>query len=329
LVGKHRWGLCAPSTIAALAAGFSADPALADESGVSFWQLGSYASQAAVPAAPGLSMDVTYYSAAVTSDSTTSFTRGGRIQTGLSTRSNYLSLTPSYAFDTAVFGGQLEIGVTVLAGNYSSTMSGMPSGTALSGAASDSMTAFGDLFPLAALKWATGDHNFMIYTAANVPVGNYDVKRQASVGLGYWTIDGGGGYTYYDQGAGHEFSAVLGFTYNFMNPYTAYQSGIDMHLELSASQYVTERLSIGLAGYFYNQITPDSGAGAIVGPFISRVGGVGPQLGYNFNLGGRSASLSARGYYEFSAQNRAQGWNTWLTFTVELGSFGQKVARQP
>ena len=81
-----------------------------------------------------------------------------------------------------------------------------------------------------------------------------------------------------------------------MNPYTAYQSGIDMHLELSASQYVTERLSIGLAGYYYNQITPDSGAGATVGPFISRVAGVGPQLGYNFNLGGRSASLSARGY---------------------------------
>jgi hypothetical protein len=259
---------------------------------------------------------------------TTKFTRGGRIQTGLSTRSNYFSVTPNYAFDTAVLGGQLEVGVTVLVGNYSSAMSGMPSGAAFSGTASDSMTSFGDLFPLAALKWARGDHNFMIYTAANVPVGNYDVNRQASVGLGYWTIDGGGGYTYYDQGTGHELSAVLGFTYNFMNPYTAYQSGIDMHLELSASQYVTERLSIGLVGYYYNQITPDSGAGATVGPFISRVAGVGPQLGYNFNLGERSASLSARGYYEFSSQNRAQGWNAWLTFTIELGPFGQKVAQR-
>ena len=59
---------------------------------------------------------------------------------------------------------------------------------------------------------------------------------------------------------GVELSAVLGITYNFVNAYTAYQSGIDMHLELSASQYVTKRLSIGLAGYYYNQITPDSGA---------------------------------------------------------------------
>lgn len=316
--------------IAAYAVSGSGSPARADESGVSFWQLGSYASQAAVPAAPGLSIDATYYSSAVNSDRTTSFTRGGRIQTGLSTHSNYLAVTPSYAFDTPVLGGQLEVGVTVLGGNYSSTTSGLPSGRGLlPGAASDSMTAFGDLFPLAALKWVQGDHNFMIYTAANVPAGDYDVHRQASVGLGYWTIDGGGGYTYFNQGNGHEFSAVLGFTYNFMNPYTAYQSGIDMHLELSASQYLTERLSVGLAGYYYNQITADSGSGATVGPFISRVAGVGPQLGYNFNLGDRSASLSARGYYEFSAQNRAQGWNAWLTFVIELGPFGQKVASGP
>ena len=34
-----------------------------------------------------------------------------------------------------------------------------------------------------------------------------------------------------------------GFTYNFMNPHTAYQSGIAMHLEVSASQSVTERLN--------------------------------------------------------------------------------------
>mgnify|MGYP006187721057 CR=1 FL=1 len=44
-------------------------------------------------------------------------------------------------------------------------------------------------------------------------------------------VDGGGGYTYYDDNSGRELSAVLGFTYNFMIPYTAYQSGINMHLE--------------------------------------------------------------------------------------------------
>ena len=76
-----------------------------------------------------------------------------------------------------------------------------------------------------------------------------------------------------------------------MNPYTAYQSGIDLHVEVSASKYLTERFLAGATGYFYQQITADSGPGATLGPFISRVAGVGPQLGYDFALGRRSASL--------------------------------------
>ena len=120
---------------------------------------------------------------------------------------------------------------------------------------------------------------------------------------------------------------MLGFTYNFMNPYTAYQSGIAMHLELSASQYLTERLLIGLAGYVYNQLTPDSGSGASLGPFLSRVAGAGPQLGYDFILGGRDASLSARAYYEFAGQNRPEGWNTWLTLVIALGQPGRRAIR--
>ena len=114
-----------------------------------------------------------------------------------------------------------------------------------------------------------------------------------------------------------------------MNPYTAYQSGITMHLELSASQYLTERFLAGVAGYFYQQITPDSGSGATLGPFMSRVAGVGPQLGYDFNFGSRSASISTRGYYEFAAQNRPQGWNAWLTLVVALGQPDRKAGRYP
>jgi hypothetical protein len=313
--------------LAALAAGGTEHPACADEGGTSFWQLGSYASQAAIPAAPGLSIDMTYYSASASSGTMAGSTRGGSVRSGLSTNWNYLSVTPTYAFDTPVLGGQLEIGVTVLAGNNASTAWGTAG--ALPGTIADSMTALGDLVPLVALKWAKRDHNFMIYTSPNIPVGGYDASRQASVGLGYWAIDGGAGYTYFDQDNGNEFSAVLGFTYNFMNPSLAYQSGIDMHLELSVSQYVTERLSAGLAGYFYNQVTGDSGSGATLGPFMSRVAGVGPQLGYNFNVGERSASLSVRGYYEFAGQNRPQGWNAWLTLVVEMGQLGLKAPQTP
>jgi hypothetical protein len=315
-----------------LAASGIAGSARADESGASFWLLGSYASQAAVPSPLGLSIDTTYYSAGASAGRGINFTRGGRIEAGLVTNSNYMMVTPSYAFETKVLGGQFGFGTTVLWGNYSSTVSATltgPSGNSLSGSSGDSMTAFGDVFPTATLKWTVGVHNFMTYATANVPLGAYDMNRQASVGLGRWAIDGGGGYTYYNDDTGNELSAVLGFTYNFMNPYTAYQSGVSTHLELSASKYLTERFLAGVTGYFYQQITPDSGPGATLGPFMSRVAGVGPQLGYDFNFGGTSASLSTRGYYEFAAENRAQGWNAWLTLVVNLGQPGRKGAKSP
>ena len=111
----------------------------------------------------------------------------------------------------------------------------------------------------------------MIYVAGNVPSGAYDVNRQASVGSGTWAFDGGIGYTYYNDKTGFELSAVVGATYNFMNPYTAYQSGIDLHVEASASQYLTDSFALGVAGYFLKQITGDSGSGAILGRFMGQV----------------------------------------------------------
>jgi hypothetical protein len=42
----------------------------------------------------------------------------------------------------------------------------------------------------------------------------------ANLGLGHGAIDAGGGYTYLNPATGHEFSAVAGFTYNFLNTTT-------------------------------------------------------------------------------------------------------------
>ena len=109
--------------------------ARADESGASFWLLGSYASQAAVPSPLGLSIDTTYYTAGASAGREVTFTRGGRVEAGLTTNSNYMMVTPSYAFETPVLGGQFGFGTTLLWGNYSSTVSATlvaPSGGSLS-----------------------------------------------------------------------------------------------------------------------------------------------------------------------------------------------------
>ena len=94
----------------------------------------------------------------------------------------------------------------------------------------------------------------MLYATAGVPVGVYDPTRLATMGLGHWAADGGAGYTYLNEQVGFEWSAVVGFTYNFINPYTQYRSGIDAHLDWAISPYLTEKLHIGAVGYVYNQV---------------------------------------------------------------------------
>jgi hypothetical protein len=60
----------------------------------------------------------------------------------------------------------------------------------------------------------------MTYIDGDVPVGAYNSTRLANLGIGHGAIDAGGGYTYFDPQAGHEFSAVLGFTYSLTNEHT-------------------------------------------------------------------------------------------------------------
>ena len=66
---------------------------------------------------------------------------------------------------------------------------------------------------------------------------------------------------------GFEFSAVSGLTYNFTNPHTDYQNGIDWHVDLEASQFLTKQFYVGAVGYTFNQLTGDTGSGATDGPF--------------------------------------------------------------
>ena len=156
----------------------------------------------------------------------------------------------------------------------------------------------------------------MTYVTGDIPVGAYNSQRLANLGIGHGAIDGGGGYTYFNPMTGHEFSAVLGFTYNFENTATQYQNGIDMHLDWGASQFLTKQLQLGLVGYAYQQLSCDSGAGNRVGCFESRVFGIGPQLGYVIPMGEWQGYLNLKAYKEFGAEHRPEGWNAWLTFVI-------------
>jgi hypothetical protein len=298
-------------------------PAIADEGGVSFWLPGQFGSFTALPGEPGWSLPIIYYHTTTDASANRSFTRGGSVVAGLDVRANLAIVVPTYVFSTPVASGQASVGMAALAGrpkvSTNATLTG-PSGTTLSGEQTDTQNGVGDLYPTASLKWNRGDHNFMVYGMAGVPVGTYSKDRLANLGTNHWALDAGGGYTYLDAKKGHEFSAVLGFTYNFENKDSNYKNGTNAHLDWAASQFFSEQFHAGLVGYFYNQISGDSGSGAVLGDFKSRVAAVGPQVGYFFPVGSQKWYVNLKGYFEFDAKNRPEGWNTWLTLAIPLGS---------
>jgi hypothetical protein len=155
----------------------------------------------------------------------------------------------------------------------------------------------------------------MVYSMGDIPVGTYNSANLANLGIGHGAIDAGFGYTYFDEKTGHEFSAVTGFTYNFVNPSTDYRNGIDWHLDWGASQFLTKTLMVGVVGYVYNQLTPGSGCIPELCPFESRTVGVGPQLGFIIPSTSVQTYLNFKGYWDLDTQNRASGASAWVTLS--------------
>lgn len=303
--------------VAMAIAALSTGPSLAAEGGLTFWLPGLYGSFAAVPGVPGWSFATIYYHSSVSADAEQAFPRAGQVDLGLRGRGNLLFFGPTYTAVTPVLGGQLSFSILGGAGRnegrVDATLTG-PSGNTISGERSEALTAFGDVLPQVTLKWNKGVNNYMTYLTGDIPIGAYDPSRLANLGLGHSAVDWGAGYTYFNPETKREFSAVLGFTYNFENPDTDYQNGIDSHIDWAASQFLNDQLYVGVAGYLFNQLTGDSGDGARLGGFKTRIAGIGPQIGYNFEVSDKVAGfLNLRGYWEFAAKNRPEGWNVWLS----------------
>jgi hypothetical protein len=257
----------------ALSAVFSfTDISLADEGGVSFWLPGSFGSLAAIPQQPGWSAASIYYHTTVSAGGDVALLREfqtGRIPANLSAPLNAsLNATgdlglfaPSYVFATPVLGGQAAASVTAIYGTTNTSLAGtltggltLPGGMIIpfgprSDSISDSASGFGDLYPQFSLRSSKGVDNYMTYVTGDIPVGVYNSSSLANLGIGHGAIDAGGGYTYFNPATGHEFSAVLGVTYNLQNQSTQYQNGVDLPLDWGASRFLSPQVQAGVVGY--------------------------------------------------------------------------------
>jgi len=338
-ISAHRRRLGIAAIVLAPAIMFFSQCALADESGVSFWVPGFFGSLAAAPQQPGWSLATVYYHTSVSAGGDVALAKefqirqvpanlSARLNANVNATGDLGFVIPSYVFATPVLGGQASVSLvsaygvvsTTLAGQLAGSLTG-PGGGSIpfmrSDSFSDTTWGFGDLIPQFALRWNAGVNSYMTYITGDIPVGAYQSNRLSNIGIGHGAIDAGAGYTYFNPATGHEFSGVLGFTYNFINTATQYQNGVDLHFDWGASQFLTKQVQVGLVGYAYKDIGCDSGSGNHVGCFQSQVFGIGPQFGYVFPLSqGLQGYINVKGYGEFGNSARPAGWNTWLTFVI-------------
>lgn len=302
--------------------------ARADNGGVGFWLPGTMGSLSAVPGEPGMSYTFQYIYLDSTAGGSKALQHNANIVAGLHAKAHAGVFLPTYTFATPVLGGQLTIGAATVPGNIgvgvNATLTG-PRGNAISGSAFDSRDTWADIYYIGQLKWNFGVNNFTTYVFGNIPSGTYDSTRLANLSIGFVAVDAGAGYTYLNPKTGDEFSVVAGFSFNGTNKALDYRNGIDFHADWASSKFIGKSVHAGLVGYFYQQLTDDTGTGAKLGGNKGGAIGVGPQIGFFFPAwDGYSGYLNVRGYWDVATENRPTSQTVMVTL-----SFTPAAAEKP
>lgn len=183
---------------------------------------------------------------------------------------------------------------------------------------SDDIFTVGDPVAAAMIGWNAGNFHWTLGTLVNFPIGDYQEGEIANIAFHHWGTDVNGALTWLDPQLGIDLSAAAGLTFNDENHATDYETGTEFHLEWAASKMFSPQFNAGLVGYYYNQVTGDSGDGARLGPFEGEVVALGATAGLNFQLGKLPVSTRLKYYHEFDATNRLEGDAGYFTVAMPL-----------
>jgi hypothetical protein len=182
----------------------------------------------------------------------------------------------------------------------------------------DAQLNMSDYFLNSFIGWHAGNFHWQFGIGGVIPSGTYVAGQLSNVSLNRPAIDVFGAVTWLDPAIGWDLSAAAGFTFNQSNTATNYRTGDEFHLEWAATKFLSKEFTIGLVGYYYQQLTPDSGAGAILGAFEGRVVALGGSIGYTFELGKLPISTRLKVYREFAVQNRMEGTSGFFTVSLPI-----------
>jgi hypothetical protein len=309
--------------ILAASIGPHTDRAIAAEGATGFYLLGSTTTNAGILPPPGTYLiDYNYYYSG-----STNFTldiAGLNVGGGIDANAYYNLAAPLWVAPRKVLGGHVGFLMLIPIG-WKDVKAGLAASAPNAQAqvnVQDNDANFGDIVPGMMLGWQHGNWHFKTQTLVNVPIGFWERRNLANIGFNRWAIDNAAAFTWLDPKIGLEVSAIAGFTYNWENPATDYKTGTEFHVEYAAVQNFSKCFALGINGYFYDQVTGDSGPGASLGSFKGRVAAIGPVMNLNFQVGKIPVAANLKYFREFDVENRLEGDAGFITLTMPLSVAG-------
>jgi hypothetical protein len=209
-----------------------------------------------------------------------------------------------YTFEQKVLGATYTVGAAIPYG-YAKLEADITTAGGRSFSAERDATDIGDavLVPLE-LTWTTDDLSIQLGHAIYAPTGAYDVDEVVNIGLNHWGFDTTLAATYFNLESGTEVSVSPGFIVNTKNDDTDYTSGNEFHLDFTANQFLSETFALGVRGYYYKQLTGDSGSGAILGDFKGEGFGLGPGFIWFPEFAAGKLAVLGKWIHDLDATNR-------------------------
>jgi hypothetical protein len=189
------------------------------------------------------------------------------------------------------------------------------------GVMSDDKIGLGDIIvdPFI-LSWHFKNWHLATGVDIYMPTGSYDREDFVNISRNYWTFEPIFAFTYISDG-GFEVSSKFMYDFNTENsdsPSGDYQSGQEFHFDYAVG-YKVSNWNLGVAGYYYKQITDDEINGQTVPAnesrgfdegFKGQTFAVGPAVKYNY----KNMSFTLKYLWETAVEHRAEGSDLWFKF---------------
>ena len=227
--------------------------------------------------------------------------------------------------NTLALGGGYGFEETVLGGGHYSVAAFLPytrlsisgNSAALGGIRiQNTVSGIGDLTVVPVmLAWKSDAWQYDCLMPVYAPTGSYELGRLGNTGLNYWTFDPIVGAAYSNAKSGLNAAVHLGYAINTENDDTNYKSGNILHVDASVQQILplgSGFANVGAEAWYFEQVTCDSGSGAVLGCFKGRTAGIGPVLGYIQPIGKEKLLFELKWPPELETKNRLNGDYIWL-----------------